>query len=237
MLAAEEDFELNGRKFRAGAFIIPNADRAQLEPMLKDLGLSAWAVAVGADGARRTISTSRASATSTAGRARRTKAGCARRSTPTACRTPTSPIRSCGEANLRAKYDVIIFPHVGGTAQSQVTGIAKTGTAPLPYKKTDADAEPRRRRLRATTSAAAWASKACMKLAKFVQEGGTLITEGSTTTIFPAYALTSGVTVETPAQLFARGSILRGVGRSRRARSRTATRTPTCRSTSTRSRC
>ncbi len=28
MLAAEEDFELNGRKFRAGAFIIPNADRA-----------------------------------------------------------------------------------------------------------------------------------------------------------------------------------------------------------------
>ena len=46
-------------------------------------------------------------------------------------------------------------------------------------------------------------------LAKFVQEGGTLITEGSTTTIFPAYAMTSGVTVETPAQLFVRGSILR----------------------------
>ena len=94
MLAAEEDFELNGRKFRAGAIIVPNADRAKLEPMLKDLGLSAWAVAVGAGGAARTISTSRASATSTAGRARRTKAGCARRSTPTACRTPTSPIRS-----------------------------------------------------------------------------------------------------------------------------------------------
>ena len=45
MLAAEEDFELNGRKFRAGAIIVPNADRATLEPMLKDLGLSAWAVA------------------------------------------------------------------------------------------------------------------------------------------------------------------------------------------------
>jgi hypothetical protein len=46
-------------------------------------------------------------------------------------------------------------------------------------------------------------------LAKFVQDGGTLITEGSTATIFPAYAITSGVTVETPAQLFVRGSILR----------------------------
>ena len=45
MLAAEEDFDLNGHKLRAGSFIIPNADRAELEPMLKELGLSAWAVA------------------------------------------------------------------------------------------------------------------------------------------------------------------------------------------------
>ena len=45
MMAAEEDFEAGGHKFRAGAFIIPNADRAALEPQLKELGLSAWAVA------------------------------------------------------------------------------------------------------------------------------------------------------------------------------------------------
>ncbi len=45
MLAAEEDFTLAGHKFRAGAFIIPNADRAKLEPTLQDLGLSAWAMA------------------------------------------------------------------------------------------------------------------------------------------------------------------------------------------------
>jgi hypothetical protein len=47
------------------------------------------------------------------------------------------------------------------------------------------------------------------ELAKFVQEGGTLITEGSTATIFPEYGITTGVTVEEPAQLFVRGSILR----------------------------
>ena len=35
MLAAEDDFELNGHKFRAGAFIIPDADRAKLEPPFK----------------------------------------------------------------------------------------------------------------------------------------------------------------------------------------------------------
>ena len=42
---------------------------------------------------------------------------------------------------------------------SQVNGMPRTGNAPLPYKKTDGDAEPRLRRLRATTSAAAWASR------------------------------------------------------------------------------
>ena len=36
MLAAEDDFELAGHKFRAGAIIVPNADRTRLEPMLKD---------------------------------------------------------------------------------------------------------------------------------------------------------------------------------------------------------
>jgi hypothetical protein len=44
---------------------------------------------------------------------------------------------------------------------------------------------------------------------KFVQEGGTLITEGSTATIFPEYGITTGVRVEEPAALLARGSILR----------------------------
>src|SRR5262249_26042438 len=49
-----------------------------------------------------------------------------------------------------------------------------------------------------------------VELVKFVQDGGTLITEGSTATIFPEYGITAGVTVEEPAQLFVRGSILRG---------------------------
>ena len=135
MQAAEEDFEAGGRKFRAGSFIIPAADRAALEPTMKALGIagSAWP-------RRRpspcTTSTCRASATCTRGRTRRTRAGCARRSTPTACPIPTSATSSCAKGNLRQKYDVIIYPHVGGNAQAQVNGIPKTGSLPLPYKKT-----------------------------------------------------------------------------------------------------
>src|SRR5439155_17693482 len=49
------------------------------------------------------------------------------------------------------------------------------------------------------------------ELAKFVQQGGALITEGSTTTLMAEFDLAGGVTVEHPANLFARGSILRGV--------------------------
>ena len=44
-----------------------------------------------------------------------------------------------------------------------------------------------------------------------MQPGGALITEGSTTTLMAEFNLAGGVTVEHPANLFARGSILRGV--------------------------
>ncbi len=112
------------------------------------------------------------------------------------------------EGNLRAKYDVLIFPHVGGTAQSQVNGMATTGSAPLPYRKTAEFTS-----LGANDSAddirGGMGVEGLMELAKFVREGGTLITEGSTATIFPEYGLTTGVTVDQPAGLFVRGSILR----------------------------
>jgi hypothetical protein len=50
-----------------------------------------------------------------------------------------------------------------------------------------------------------------LELSKFVQEGGTLITEGSTATMMAEYDLGAGITVEHPADLFARGAIMRGV--------------------------
>ena len=55
------------------------------------------------------------------------------------------------------------------------------------------------------------------ELVKFVREGGTLITEGSTSTIFPEYSVTNGVTVESPEGLFVRGSVMRGVFSDRRS--------------------
>jgi len=98
---------------------------------------------------------------------------------------------------------------VGGTAQSQVNGMPKTGTTPLPYRKSDTT--PNLGSLDSSDDIrGGMGLEGLLELVKFVQAGGTLITEGSTTTIFPEYGITTGVTVESPAQLFVRGSILRG---------------------------
>ena len=64
------------------------------------------------------------------------------------------------EGNLRDRYDVIIYPHVGGSAQAQVDGIAMTGELPLPYQRTAEHTPTWAASTRATTFEEAWASKA-----------------------------------------------------------------------------
>ena len=125
------------------------------------------------------------------------KAGSAPHSTTTASRTPTSPIRNFATADLREKYDVIIFPSIGGSSVSQVNGIPKTGPDPIPYKKTtltpNLGVEDSSDDIRGGMGI-----EGLTELVKFVQAGGTLITEGSTTTILPDYGITTQVTVEHP---------------------------------------
>jgi hypothetical protein len=209
MAAAEEDFDMNGKRFRAGAIIIPNAPRSTIEPTLRDLGLSGFAVAAAPAVRVHDLDVPRIGYvhawqnTQNEGWVR------------AALETYGIPFtyfadQKLREGNLRAKYDVIIFPHVGGSAESQVNGIAKTNDIPLPYQKTDKtpnlgspDASPDIR------GGMGW--EGLMELHKFVRDGGTLITEGSTATIFPEYKLTPGITVEQGQGLFARGSIMRGV--------------------------
>ena len=131
---------------------------------------------------------------------------------------------------------MIIFPHVGGTAQSQVNGMAMTGPAPLPYKKTDKT--PNLGFVdQSDDIRGGMGIEGLMELVKFVQEGGTLITEGSTTTIFPEYGITQGVTVEGRRSCSCADRFCAASGATRRARSPTATTTRTCRSTSIRIRC
>jgi hypothetical protein len=215
MQAAEEDFEAGGRKFRAGSFVIANADRARLEPTMKELGIAGLAVASAPSVPMHDLDVPRIgyvhawSNTQNEGWVR------------AALDTYGVPYTYFGDiklrdGNLRQKYDVIIFPHVGGTAQSQVAGIPKTGTLPLPYKKT-ADTPNLGGVDEGDDIRGGMGWEGLMELVKFVREGGTLITEGSSATIFPEYNVTTGINVENPDGLFVRGSILRGVVNDRRS--------------------
>ena len=120
------------------------------------------------------------------------------------------------EGNLRQKYDVIVFPHIGGNAQSQVAGIARTGKLPLPYKKT-AETPNLGGIDEADDIRGGMGWEGLMELVKFVQRRRDALVEGSTSTIFPEYNVTSGITVESPDGLFVRGSVMRGVVADRRS--------------------
>jgi hypothetical protein len=215
MEAAEEEFEAAGRRFRAGAFIIKNANRAALEPTLTTLGLSAWAVAAAPTVRAHSLDVPRIGYVHSW--ANTQNEGWVR----AAFDTYGVPYTYFGdivlrEGNLRQKYDVIVYPHVGGTAQSQVNGLPKTGGMPLPYRKT-ADTPNLGGIDEADDIRGGMGWEGLMELVKFVREGGTLLTEGSTSTIFPEYNVSNGVTVESPEGLFVRGSVMRGVFTDRRS--------------------
>jgi hypothetical protein len=209
MQVAEEDFDLNGRKLRAGALIIPNADRAALEPQLKDLGLSAWAVTAAPPVKTHALTIPRIGYIHSWSRTQDegwVRAALDYYGVPYTYFAD----QKLKEGNLRAKYDVIVFPHVGGTSASMINGIAMTGTASIPYKKTEQT--PNLGGVDETDDIrGGMGLEGLQELAKFVQQGGTLITEGSTSSLMAEYNLAGGVTVEHPTELFARGSILRGV--------------------------
>ena len=207
MQAAEDDFELGGRKFRAGAFIIPNADRAALEPSLKELGLTALAAASAPAVKSHDLDVPRIGYVHSWQRTQDegwVRGAFDRFGVPY---TYFGDIK-LRDGNLRAKYDVIVFPHVGGTPQSTVNGLS--GPDPIPYKKSELTPN-----LGAQDQAddirGGMGMEGLLELVKFVKEGGTLIVEGSTTMIFPEYGITTGITIENPTQLFARGSVMRGV--------------------------
>jgi hypothetical protein len=208
MLVAEEDFEANGRKLRAGTFIIPEANREKLEPVLKDLGLTAQAVAVAPAVKSHEMKAPRIGYVHSWSRTQ--DEGWVRAALDT-YGVPFTYFsdQKLSELNLRTKFDVIIFPHTGGSSQSIINGIPKSGADPIPYKKSELT--PNLGGIDETEDIrGGMGMEGLLELAHFVMDGGTLITEGSTAALLAEFNLGGGVTVEHPSQLFARGSILRG---------------------------
>jgi len=209
MLAAEDDFTAAGHNFRAGAFLIPNADLNALRPAIEEAGLMAWAISSEPPVKTHEMDIPRIGYIHSWQRTQDegwVRAALDFYGVPYAYFADTL----LREGNLRAKYDVIIYPHVGGTPQSVLAGLPKIGPDPVPYEKTDLTPNlgyPDH----AADIRGGMGMDGLAELAKFVEEGGTLIVDGSSAAFAAEMGLAQGVTEEHPAQLFARGSILRGI--------------------------
>lgn len=218
MEAAEAAFEAGGRSFGAGAFIIRNADRARLEPEMKRLGLSGVAVASAPSVKTHDLDVPRIGYVHSWSRTQ--DEGWWR----AAFDTYGVPYHYFGEpelakGKLRAKYDVIVYPYGGSSlgAPSPTAGgggrggpSTPAGDGAVPYRRT---AEfPSLGFPDSTSDIRGGVGEAGFRaLHEFVEQGGTIITEGNTAQNLIDLNFLPGVKVEPAQGLFARGSIMRGV--------------------------
>jgi hypothetical protein len=207
MAAAEQPFEMAGHKFAAGAFIIANANRAAIEPQIRSLGLTAWATDAMPNVPTHDLDVPRIgyvhswSSTQDEGWVRM------------ALDTVKIPYTYFGDnqlrqGNLRAKYDVIIYP--SGPITVDGGEIPATG-APQPYRKTDLTPNIGGAPDQTDDKRGSLGRDGLNALEAFVQEGGVLIAEGAPASTLVDYKMAPGVSVETPSGFFAPGSVLKAV--------------------------
>ena len=208
MEAAEEDFDIGGHHLRAGAFVIRDGSDAKIRASIQELGLTAYATSA-IKVKTHPLTVPRIGYVHSWQRTQDegwVRAALDRYGVPYTYFAD----QKLRDGDLRAKYDVIIFPSIGGSSVSQVNGIPKTGPDPIPYKKTtltpNLGVEDSSDDIRGGMGIEGLA-----ELVKFVEAGGTLITEGSTTTILPDYGITTRVSVEHPTTLYAKGALMRGI--------------------------
>lgn len=209
VLAAEKAFEAGGRSYAAGTFILPDADRASVDKLLVALGLSGQAVDSLPTVKSHTLTLPRIGYVHSWLRTQDEgwwRAALDHYGIPY---TYFADIK-VRDGGLRKKYDVLIYPNVGGNPREQLVGVAMNGNDPIPYKKSALTPN-----LGALDSAddirGGLGADGLAELKKFVEAGGTLIGDGSTVEMLVDYGIAAGLTVSKPAQLVTKGAVMRGV--------------------------
>ena len=118
--------------------------------------------------------------------------------------------------NLREKFDVIIFPPVGGSAQAIVSGIPMRG-APIPWKGSDVTPNMGLGPDQSDDIRGGMTLRGVLNLQKFVEDGGLFIPITNCTRIAVDYGLVSGVAIQEPRHLQARGSVYNATFADRRS--------------------
>ena len=207
---AEKGFDADGKHYPAGSLLITGTDDGQIGPMLHDLSMDATHLAAAPSVATHAAAAPRIAfmhtwlATQTEGwwRYAFDTAG-----------VPYDYINTqtvAGEADLHAKYDVIIFAPVGGGgSQSIINGIPRWNNA-MPWQKSDLT--PNLGRIDSTADIRPGLGyEGLAHLKSFVEQGGLLITCEDTAQFAIDTGLAPGVTVAARGDARVVGTVLNTV--------------------------
>ncbi len=113
-------------------------------------------------------------------------------------------------ANLREKYDAIIWGPVGGNAQTIVRGIPKfsESEAPIPWKKSDLTPNMGLSPDETDDIRGGMGIQGVANLQRFIEGGGLFVTVGGNASLPIDFGMVSGVTIQEARTLQARGSVI-----------------------------
>ncbi|HYW70169.1 MAG TPA: M14 family zinc carboxypeptidase [Pyrinomonadaceae bacterium] len=209
--AAEDAFEAGGQKFNAGSFIIKSADNSgDLKQMLAgpvaDSGLKAVAVEKLPEIKMHLLAVPRIAILHTWTNTQNDgwfRIEFDRLQVPY---TYISDQVIRNTPNLRDKFDVIIFPPVGGSAQTIVNGIPMRGD-PIPWKASESTPNMALSPDQTEDMRGGMSLAGVMNLQKFIQDGGLFIPITNCSRLPVDYGIVTGVNIQTTRQLQARGSV------------------------------
>ncbi|MGE0130284.1 MAG: M14 family zinc carboxypeptidase [Blastocatellales bacterium] len=206
--AAEEPFEAAGTKFNRGSFVIRGVNQNDLHRAAGELGLKVYATGSAPSVKTHPVKAARVAMMHTW---LSTQDEGWWRYEFDKYKVPFDYISTqdvAKEANLNAKYDVIIFAPVGrGNPQQIVSGMPMFGN-PLPWKKTGLT--PNIGRIDSTDDmrpGLGWSG--LENLQNFVRRGGLLITANDTSNFAVTLNFTPGVSIAPSQRLRAPGTVVR----------------------------
>ncbi|HLJ25632.1 MAG TPA: M14 family zinc carboxypeptidase [Candidatus Angelobacter sp.] len=212
MEAAEEPFEADGLKFKAGSFVIRSGDHAELDRVAKELGIKVHATNAGLSVATHPLAAPRVAIIHNW---QNTQNDGWFRIAFEELKVPYTYVADTKlreTANLRSQFDVIILPPMGGAGpaglSAMVRGLPMRGN-PMPWKNTEETPNMVAPGLdSAEDIRGGLGYSGLAHLEEFVREGGLLIAVQTSAALPVAAGMTEMVNVSDARTMQAPGSVL-----------------------------
>ncbi len=208
--AAEEPFESAGKKFNRGSFLVRNVSRADLDRTATDLGVQVTALGAAPSVKTHAVRAARVAfihtwlSTQTEGWWRlaldKLNIPYDYMSTQAVAKIP----------DLKAKYDVILFPPVGFNAgvNPVVNGIPTAWGNPLPWKNTPETPNLVGKNDSTNDLRPGLGWDGVARLQEFVQKGGVLLTATDTSSLALSLGFADGISTQSASKMKIVGSVL-----------------------------